>query len=310
MREGSAVDNRILELLDLVNLSNSVRATYPRHLSGGQRQRVSIARALATEPGILVADEPVSALDVSVQAAILNLFAELRKELGLTLVMISHNLAVVRHTSDSVVVMYGGRVVEHGRTADVLERPEHDYTKSLLASVPSLVPRTRRTPDAVQLSKERPDGVGDPARSTSGTDDDRTGPHPLPSEHHSDGVRSAVRRRVLTGRHRRTVRNADAGDRRSRPARARSRVRIRIPNAAQRYAGVLRVEGVPLGVHSGTARRGGAPPRRSLGQRTGGRCRRWCRPDTYGAPRQRQDRRRDSICTREQGRVHRHRQPR
>lgn len=153
MREGSAVDNRILELLDLVNLSNSVRATYPRHLSGGQRQRVSIARALATEPGILVADEPVSALDVSVQAAILNLFAELRKELGLTLVMISHNLAVVRHTSDSVVVMYGGRVVEHGRTADVLERPEHDYTKSLLASVPSLVPRTRRTPDAVQLSK-------------------------------------------------------------------------------------------------------------------------------------------------------------
>lgn len=153
MSEGSAARTRIGELLDLVNLPSDVRQTYPRHLSGGQRQRVSIARALATEPDILIADEPVSALDVSIQAAILNLFSELRSELGLTLVMISHNLAVVRHISDAVAVMFDGRVVEHGRTADVLERPQHDYTASLLASVPSLVPRTRGGTGAVPLTE-------------------------------------------------------------------------------------------------------------------------------------------------------------
>jgi peptide/nickel transport system ATP-binding protein len=155
MREGAAVQQRLFELMELVQLPARLADAHPRHVSGGQRQRASIARALATEPRLLVADEPVSALDVSVQAAILNLFADLRAELGLTLLMISHNLAVVRHVSERVAVMYRGRIIETDTTARVVENPQQEYTRALIASVPSLVPRARQPTSTATGSDRR-----------------------------------------------------------------------------------------------------------------------------------------------------------
>ncbi|MFE1592670.1 dipeptide ABC transporter ATP-binding protein [Nocardia sp. NPDC058705] len=135
---GSARARRVREILDAVGLARDLLPRHPRTLSGGQRQRVAIARALAPNPALLVADEPLSALDVSVQAQILDLLAELRADFGTALLLISHDLGVVHHLADRVLVMKDGRIVESGEADTVLRSPRHDYTRRLVASVPRL----------------------------------------------------------------------------------------------------------------------------------------------------------------------------
>ena len=138
MLQGSAVGERVAALLAQVGLAAADGDKYPHEFSGGQRQRISIARALSSEPDFLVCDEPTSALDVSVQAQILNLMRELQGRLGLTYLFISHNLAVIRHMSDQLGVMYLGRIVEHGPGEAVFTEPRHPYTRLLLEAIPDL----------------------------------------------------------------------------------------------------------------------------------------------------------------------------
>ena len=146
------VENRVLELMETVGLAERLYNSYPHELDGGRRQRIGIARALAVEPKFIVCDEPVSALDVSIQAQILNLLQELQEKLGLTYIFITHDLAVVKHISDEIMVMYLGQVVEKAPSDELFANPVHPYTQALLSAIP--VPEVGKKRERILLKGE------------------------------------------------------------------------------------------------------------------------------------------------------------
>lgn len=154
--------HRIYELLNLVGLSREQANRFPHEFSGGQRQRIGIARALACNPQLIICDEPISALDVSIQAQVINLLEELQNNLGLTYLFIAHDLAMVRYISQKVAVMYLGRIVEMAQTEDLYENPLHPYTKALLSSIPVPDPKIEKTKQRILLKGELPNPLNPP----------------------------------------------------------------------------------------------------------------------------------------------------